>query len=158
MADRLAEGDRFAVDQIQPSGWTRMGTGSDQQSSDLGHQLVHPRQPLFVRGQLGERRPPILRHQAICLFEGGDFKYSLQQGKRQHFSITELGLGVRRATPLGPSRVSFEEFIHKTIEFDHLLFYIDTHRSSPSGKQNQRSRFDSTLPPRIDDLTLSTQD
>ena len=51
-----------------------------------------------------------------------------------------------------------EEVIHKTIDFGHLMFYATIHRSSPSGKQNQRSRFDSTLPPRIDDLTLSTQD
>jgi hypothetical protein len=134
------------------------GTSGDQQSADLRHQVVHPCQPLFVRGQLGKGRPPILRHQSIGLFERGDFKHPLPQGNRQHFGIAKLRLGVGRVPLLSQLRVGFEGVVHNTIEFDHLLLSAGTHRSSSSGKQNQRSRCDSTLSPRIDDLALSIQD
>src|SRR5712691_4081977 len=158
VTDGLAKRNRFAVNQIQVGGFPGMGTGGGQQPSNLGQQVVHPRHPLLVRGQMGKCRPPVLRHQSIRLFERGDFKTPLQQGHRQHFGIAELGLGVRRVTPVGQARMGFQEFVHKTIEFDHLMLYADTHRSSPSGKQNQRSRFDSTFSQRVDDLPLSTQD
>jgi hypothetical protein len=45
----------------------------------------------------------------------------LQQSNRQHFGVTKLRLGVRRVTPVSQLRVSFEEVVHNTIEFDHLM-------------------------------------
>jgi hypothetical protein len=158
MADGQTKGNRFAVQQIQAGGLPRVGTSGGQQSSDLRQEVVHPRQPLFVGGPIGKGSWPVLRDQAIRLFERGDLKHPLQQGNRQHFGITELRLGMRGVPPVGQLRVGFQEFVHKTIEFNHLMLYARIHRSSPSGKWNQRSRFDSTLPWRIDDLALSTQD
>jgi hypothetical protein len=158
VADRLAEGERFAGNQIQTSGLARMGTGDGQPPTDLGQQAVHPRQPLFVGGELRKCRPPVLRLQPIRLFERGDFKHPLQQGNRQHFGITELRVGVRRVPPVGQARRGFQEFVHKTIAFDYLMLHARTPRPSFYGTQNQRSRFDSTLPRRINDLALSTQD
>ena len=158
MPDRLAEGNGLAVPQIQAGGLPRMGTGRGQQPADLGPQMVHARHPLLVGGQLGKGGPPVLGDQPIGLFERGNFKGPLQQGNRQHFGIAEVRLGVRRATPLGEAGMGFQEVVYHTIEFGHLMLYARLHRSSPSGEQSQRSRFDSTLPLRIDDLVLSTRD
>jgi hypothetical protein len=135
MADGQAEGDGFAINQIQVGGVIGLGTGSEQQSTDLGQQVVHPRQPLFVGGQMAKRGLPVLRHQPIGLFERGNFTYPLQQGNRQHFGIAKLRLGVRRVPPLSQLRVGFEEVVHNTIEFDHLMLYACTHRSSPPGNR-----------------------
>jgi hypothetical protein len=101
VTDRLATRTRFAVNQIQMGGSPRRGTGGGQQASDLGQQGVPPRQPLFVGGQLGKGRPPVLRPQPLRLVERGAFTHPLPQGTRQHCGIAELGLGVRRVTPMG---------------------------------------------------------
>jgi hypothetical protein len=36
---------------------------------------------------------------------------------------------------LSQLRVGFEEVVHNTIEFDHLMLYACTHRSSPPGNR-----------------------
>jgi hypothetical protein len=92
---------------------------------------MHSGQPVFVGRQLGKRRTPVQCHQAIGLFERGDFQGPLPQRARQHFGITELRLGMRRVSPLGQAWMGFQEFVHKTIEFDHLMLYAGIHRSSP---------------------------
>jgi hypothetical protein len=96
MADGQTERNRFTVHQIQSRHVPGEGTSSGQQSADLRQQVVHPRQPLFVRGQMGKGGVPVLRDQPIGLFERGDFKHPLQQGNRQHFGVAKLRLGVGR--------------------------------------------------------------
>ena len=94
--------------------------------------------PLVVDRQGWKGRPPVLGDQAIRLFEGGDLKDPLHQREGQHFGVTELGLGMRRTAPVRQARMRFQEIVHKTIDFGHLMLYAGTHRSSPSGEQNQR--------------------
>src|SRR4029453_541173 len=51
MTDGQAEGEGFAINQIQVGGVRRMRTGGEQQPADLRQQMVYSRQPLFVGGQ-----------------------------------------------------------------------------------------------------------
>src|SRR5262249_49131871 len=120
-------------------------------------QVMQPGQPLVVGRQGREGCAPVLGDQAIGLFERGHFQNPLQQRDAQHFGIAKLGLRMGRAAPVSQRRTGFEELIDKTIDFSHLVLYAGPHRSSSSGKQNQRWYFDSIPPGRIDDLTLSTQ-
>jgi hypothetical protein len=96
-----AKRHRVAVPQLQRGGSPRLGTGGGQPSSALGQQVVHPRQPVLVGGQLRKGRPLGLRPQPRRLVECGDFTHPLHQGNRQHFGVAELGLGVRRVMPRG---------------------------------------------------------
>ena len=53
---------------------TSVATGGAQQLPHQREQVMQAADPLFVRGQLGEGCPPILRHQARGLLEGGHFE------------------------------------------------------------------------------------
>ena len=81
MVDRLAEGDGFTINQIQSGGLARLSTSGGQQPADLRQQVMHPRQPLFIGGQMGKGRAPVLHHQPIRLFERGDFKRNRTPGE-----------------------------------------------------------------------------
>src|SRR6266581_421608 len=128
--DRLTEGNGLTVNQIQSGGCQGVATGGAQQLPHQRAQVMQAADPLFVRGQLGESCPPILRHQAIGLLEGGHFEDASQQGHGQHFSVAELRLGVGRPTPLGQARMAFAELIDKAVDRGHVVVYALHHRAS----------------------------
>ena len=158
MADALAEGNRLAVDQVQPRCTGRRPTGEGQQAADVGPELMHARQPLLVGGQVGKGRAPVVGHQPIGLLERGHFQNPLQQGNRQHFGIAESRLGVGRATPARPGGMGFEELIDEVVDLGHVVVYAVHHKVVVLQRESQRLHFDSTPPGGIDDLTASTQD
>ena len=112
-----------------------MATGSGQQLSDLGLQVVQPRQPLFVGRHVRKGCPPILHHQPIGLLESGHLQDALQQRNRQDFGVAEVGLGVGRVPPLGHNGLGFQEFVHKAVDPEHSVVYAIRHRSSSSGRR-----------------------
>lgn len=135
--DTVTEGNRLTVHKIPPRGGARMGRGRSQQTADGRQQSMHAVEPLLVRGQVRNGRPPIVSNQPIGLFEGGDLEAPLPQGQGQHCGITKLGLGVGRVPPLRPGRLLCQELSDKIVDLSHMVVYPGGHRASSSAGESK---------------------
>ena len=130
--NRLADWDGLGVEDIQsPFEAVCLARGFDQMADEVA-QGVQASEPLFIGAEFGKGGEIVISNQGVSFLQSGGPEDGLHQSNSEDFGISELGLGVIRATPTGKHRAGSDKVGSENVSSGHFIYNV-SQRGRPPG-------------------------